>query len=197
MDRTLGNTAVAGLLVILACCSASLAAAETSQAHDKKFWRSIIQNDYRVPTGESAAALIEELSGYLGSSDPELRDEFGYDITAEWIYRDQLLSDTELRVLLAKWEKNLGAGIGKSGDDSVLLRSFSALNLSTLAALDNKKPFLVQTDFTVLLAAALDYMKFERDLRGYEPGKGWFHATAHTSDLLKFLGRSRFLTAAD
>jgi hypothetical protein len=36
----------------------------------------------------------------------------------------------------------------------------------------------------------------ERDLRGYIVGKGWGHATAHSADLLKFLGRSSRLNTA-
>jgi hypothetical protein len=40
-------------------------------------------------------------------------------------------------------------------------------------------------------------MNRERDLRGYDRDKGWIHATAHTADLLKFLGRSSRLKAAD
>ncbi|HEY6356511.1 MAG TPA: DUF2785 domain-containing protein, partial [Burkholderiaceae bacterium] len=36
----------------------------------------------------------------------------------------------------------------------------------------------------------------ERDLRGYVPGKGWGHATAHSADLLKFLSRSPRLRPA-
>ena len=32
-------------------------------------------------------------------------------------------------------------------------------------------------------------------MRGYVPGKGWGHATAHCADLLKFLARSHWLGA--
>lgn len=40
-------------------------------------------------------------------------------------------------------------------------------------------------------------MNAERDLRGYDRDKGWMHATAHTADLLKFLGRSSRLKPPD
>ena len=193
----INGKAVALLLAASVLSSTVLAPAETRSPHDKAFWRSIIRNDYRVPAGESPAALIEELSGYLGSPDPELRDEFAYSIPAAWIYRQQLLSKPELHALMAKWMSNLRTGVGQTGNDSVLLRSFSALDLSTIAALDNKKPVLEKEDFAALLTAAIEFMNGERDLRGYEPEKGWFHATAHTADLLKFLGRSRYLTDAD
>lgn len=165
--------------------------------HSKEFWQQIAHNDYRIPAGESAAALISELSDDFGSPDPELRDELAYDISSTWIYRDQLLSGNDLRSLVHKCEENLGHEIGENGTDSVLLRSFSALELSVVAALDNKKPVLSDAEFGHLLTSAISYMNAERDLRGYDPQKGWIHATAHTSDLLKFLGRNPRLATTD
>ena len=88
-------------------------------------------------------------------------------------------------------------GIGERDTDSVLLRSFSALNLSLLAAHDLEAPFLDEAGFDRLLRAALDYLAAERDLRGWGPEAGWYHAAAHTADLLKFLARSPRLTVDD
>jgi hypothetical protein len=168
-----------------------------AHAQDKEFWKQIVRNDYRVPAGQSAASLIEDLTDNLGSPDPELRDDLAYDISAAWIYKNELLSSDDLRRLIQKCERNLGVGIGEVGKDSVLLRSFSALELSLIAAFDNKKPFMSEAESQQLLTAALAYMNRERDLRGYDRDKGWIHATAHTADLLKFLGRSSRLKAAD
>jgi hypothetical protein len=92
---------------------------------------------------------------------------------------------------------NGAIGIGSTGDESVLLRSFSALDLSMLAAHDLDKPFLEPAAFRELLAAALDYLAREKDVRGFVPGSGWHHSTAHTADLLKFLARSPRLTPED
>ena len=77
------------------------------------------------------------------------------------------------------------------------MRSFSALNLSILAARDNKEPYLERAGFEELLDGALAYLAGEADLRGYVPGTGWHHSTAHTADLIKFLARSRYLEVAD
>ncbi len=65
-----------------------------------------------VIEGESAAALLLELSELVGSTDPEERDGFGYYIPAQWIYRQQLLSADELLPLLRTWSANLAVGIG-------------------------------------------------------------------------------------
>jgi len=185
------------VLPILFALQAPVGAQTTSAHHDKEFWRQIIRDKYRLPAGESPVALIDELNSYLSSPDPELRDTFGYDIAASWIYRDRLLSATDIRRLVGWYEGNLKSGIGKQGDDSIFLRSFSALSLSSIAALDNKQAVLSQDEFRDLLIAAINYMNAERDLRGYDPQKGWMHATAHTADLLKFLGRDPRLSMTD
>ena len=41
----------------------------------------------------------------------------------------------------------------------------------------------------------LDYFSRERDLRGFDPVRGWMHTVAHTSDALKFLARNSKLSA--
>jgi hypothetical protein len=143
------------------------------------------------------ARLVDEIIGMLGSVDTEWRDDFGYGVVARCVYHERALTRDERRALVGRLVANLRAGIGRSGDDSVLLRSFSALDLSILAALDNDDPFLDEPAFRSLLDAVLAYLRDERDLRGFEPRVGWIHATAHAADTLKFLARSRHLTAAD
>lgn len=82
------------------------------------------------------------------------------------------------------WRDNLKTGTGERGTDTAFLRSFSALNLSVLAALDIDAPFMSQGEFDALLVDALEYLLRERDERGYLPGVGWVHASAHTADAL-------------
>jgi hypothetical protein len=101
-----------------------------------------------------------------------------------------------LRALARDWAGNFRRGLGSRDDDSVFLRSFSALDLSLVAALDLKQPCLARSDFDNLLAAALEYLASEKDLRAYDPQKGWIHATAHTADLVKFLARNDKLPGA-
>jgi len=169
----------------------------TPAPRGRSFWKGIVDNGYAVPAGESPAALIQELSGYLGSPDRELRDDFAYSIPVQWIYRDKRLAPGELRGLLELWSANLEVSLGESGNDTVLLRSFSTLDLSILAALDNERPFLTDAEFQGLLSQGLRYLAKERDVRGYDERVGWIHATAHTADLLKFLSRNTKLKTTD
>jgi hypothetical protein len=186
--------------VLLTLCLASAGVAQTAPpaapVHDRAFWQHLVDDDGKLPQGESAAALLRELSPFLGSPDPTLRDTFAYSLSEAWIYRDQKLTPADLRERLAEWQGNLKSGLGEQGTDSVLRRSFSALELSLLAAYDLKASFLTQTEYDTLLGAALDYLAAERDVRGYDAEKGWMHSVAHTADLLKFLARSPHLAPA-
>ena len=191
-----GECPTVALLVLIALLRPGMAAAEPA-SHPLEFWRKVKADGFAVPPGESPLSLILELSASLGSTDPEMRDGFGYEIPATWIYDKKLLDPPDLRVLLEKWRANLKAGLGETGTDSVLRRSFSALNLSVLAAHDLQSPFLTQEEFDALLSDALVYLRDERDVRGYDPPVGWRHSCAHTADLLKFLARSPRLKAPD
>ena len=165
--------------------------------HDKPFWRAIAENKYQIPPYEKPFALAQELSSYLGSSDPELRDDLAYTILTMWIVRRQQFSTEELLHLEEEWSANLRAAIGETGTDSVFKRSFSALCLSSLAERELKTPFLGEARYRRLLDSAIVYLGDEKDLRGFDARKGWIHATAHTADLLAALAANSLLTRRD
>jgi hypothetical protein len=162
----------------------------------KPFWLALAR-ECNVPASESAAGLVGEAVSLLGSPDTEWRDDVGYGVVASCVYQKRLLRPEDRRQLVARLSANLRRGIGESGTDSVLLRSFSALDLSVLAALEDADPVLDDAGYRRLLDDALAYLGLERDLRGLEPCVGWIHATAHTADLLKYLARDSRLKVGD
>jgi hypothetical protein len=163
---------------------------------DRSFWRVIANDENALPQGEWVAELTPELLGWLGSSDPELRDEFAYRILAAWIERGQYAPD-QLRTMAKQMTANLEVGLGEEGTDSVFLRTYSVLILMEIVALDNASPFLARDDLDGFLETALGYLRRERDLRSWVPGPGWANAVGHTADLLMMLARSPHLGAAD
>jgi hypothetical protein len=170
---------------------------QSESVQGKEYWQAIAKNNYRTPAGESMADLSRSLNAMLGSPDPEMRDEIAYQTFAQWIYQNHALSPADLRPLIAEWLGNLSKDIGSVGTDAVLRRSFSALVLSVVVARDNAAPFLEEEEFRGILRGAIAYEDAEKDLRGYDSDKGWLHSAAHAADLLKFLGRSRYVTPAD
>jgi hypothetical protein len=117
----------------------------------------------------------------LGLPDPVLRDDVAYSAAERWILRDKVVSPDDLRTLIKQWTTNLDNGLGEAGDDRVFGRSFSALCLSVIAAADLSAPFLTADEADALFGKLLAYFSRERDLRGFDPVKGWMHTVARRS----------------
>lgn len=192
-------------LVSCALAAASMIAAQTpapavnaapTRALDRQYFRDIASHSVAVPPGTSAFALAQQLTPWLASPDPELRDTLAYTTLDVWIRHGQL-TGVQLLTLLPQLEQNLTSGIGESGTDSVFKRSFSALTLASLAERDLQQPFFSAAQYRELLSSALAYLRDERDTRGFDPTQGWIHSTAHTADLLAALARNPRFTPAD
>ena len=156
---------------------------------DKLFWKTIQENQYAIPTGHTPTSLTAELFLYLGSTDPELRDQIAYETFANFLKRDYF-SLEEIEIYIANLLANLDIGIGETDSDSIFLRTFSMLFLAEIIHNDNKAPLLNELVVQTILEKGLWYLAHEQDLRGYVIEKGWAHALAHTADLLLVLGRS-------
>src|SRR5215470_6010646 len=187
----------AALALVPSVAGLACAQLAPNPVHDKAYWRAIAGNKYQIPPGEKPFALAQELGSYLGSPDPELRDDLAYTILTVWIVNRQHFSPAELLQLEGQWSADLRAGIGEKGTDSVFKRSFSALCLASIAERELKTPFLGQQKFGELLRQALAYLRDEKDVRGFEPTKGWIHSAAHTADLLAALAEHPFFSKQD
>jgi len=159
-------------------------------------WVALRDANFAVPAGQTPIGLLRQMNALLGSTDPFLRDNVAYEAATRWIYTTGVLSADEQREVLKMWTSNLQGGLGEPSGDAVFRRSFSALNLSIIAARENAAPFLTQAEFDSFLAAMLDYLARERDTRGYDATRGWIHTAAHTADVLKFLARNPKLNVA-
>ncbi|WP_164667288.1 DUF2785 domain-containing protein [Virgibacillus doumboii] len=163
---------------------------------NKQFWQSLRATDYKIPTGFNISELTEELKGYLGSTDPVLRDEIAFPTICEWMDRDYY-SKEEMKQLMKEMMLNLKSGLGERETDTVFLRSFSVLILMGIVEYDNERQILGKEDVHTLLKNAVEYFNHEHDLRGYVPEKGWAHSTAHAADLLGSLARNRRMEEMD
>ena len=166
---------------------------------NKTFWQSIKEHDYAVPTGFSVKALTPELLSYLGSLDFELRDDFAYRILIEWFDRGHY-SHADLWEMATLMLHNLTSGLGEHKDDTVLLRSYSVLILMEIVYYDVitiPTPMFAEAKIQQILAQVLVYFRAEKDLRDYEPGKGWMHAVAHAADCSWILAQHRFVSLSD
>ncbi|HET9906162.1 MAG TPA: DUF2785 domain-containing protein [Anaerolineales bacterium] len=163
---------------------------------DKEFWADLSKNDYQIPEGHALEELTKTLFSYLGSTDPDSRDEIAYVVYANWLKRD-MFSLGEIENHINELLANLEKGVGETESDSVFLRAFSVLLLAEIVHNDNKKSLLEKEQIQRILERGLWYLEAENDPRGYIPVKGWAHALAHTADLMLVLGRNRYLEGND
>jgi hypothetical protein len=169
-------------------------ASQAFSPSDRSSWIALKDSGFAPPAGASTSDILAAVEPLVGSRDPVLRDEVAYGLAVAWIYRERRVPDEAIRAFAARLRAHLTTG---PGGDAVLRRSFSALLLSLVAASDLKAPVLEDDERTALVTAACDFLRQEPDTRGYEPGIGWVHATAHAADLLKFLARGPRLRPAE
>ena len=181
------------LVVVLLGCAAVASGQDTRSRAD---WMALAKSGFALPDGRSAAEVIVELNPLLASTDPVLRDDVAFGAAERWI-RDGRVGPDDLRRLLKLWAANLNDGLATPGDDRVFKRSFSALCLSLVAARELTAPFLEAAEVAAFFDQTLDYFDRERDLRGFDPVRGWMHTPAHTADTLKFLARNPKLPAGN
>jgi len=161
---------------------------------NKEFWQELMKNEYAIPDGHSLDELTTEIFSYLDNTDPELRDDIGYIVYANWL-KLGLYSQATITTHVSKLSRNLEMGIGEQDTDSVFIRAFSVLFLAEIVHNDNKAPKLDKATIEALVDKAFWYLEHEKDPRGYIPVKGWAHALAHTADLLAVLAKNQHTDA--
>jgi hypothetical protein len=150
---------------------------------DRMFWQNITDNDYAVPAGYSLAALTSELLTQLGSTERAFREELVYPILDAWICRGYYSADDPGKMAV-QLSHNLTKGLGEQGTDTVLLRSYSLLTLTSIIYEDGRQRWLEKGLVAQLLEEALVHLGAEKDLRGYDNEQGWLHVIAHSADYL-------------
>jgi hypothetical protein len=108
--------------------------------NDRAAWAALREAKFAVPAGRTAFEMLTAMTPLIASTDPFLRDNVAYEAAAKWIYTDKLLTPDEQRQILRAWIANLRTGIGEPSGDAAYLRSFSALNLSIVAAREQAEP---------------------------------------------------------
>ena len=150
---------------------------------DLHFWRDLRSQGFPLPQGADLESLTDELLLMLGSPDVEVRDAIAYEALATWVSGGRYDAGA-LRDLGDRMVDNLGEGLGDRDSDGIFLRAFSILILGEIIALDAKERLLAPGPIRGWTSEAIHYLRLERDERGYVPGHGWAHASAHTADCL-------------
>lgn len=132
----------------------------------------------------NGAQLLEQMTKIIGYPEDELRDKLNYRLFIELLSTNVLTNEqmTQLTIKLSG-EDYLYSSIGKTEDDSVFTRSFSALWLAALLHADAQLHFLTDEQSTEVLEVATPYLMKELDVRGFLGEKGWALAIGNGSEL--------------
>jgi len=150
----------------------------------KELLRSVIENQFEVPKTITPRECLPLFYKFIGSRDPELRDELIFSVMANWIYkgiytREEIYKITDT---LVKDEFILN-GIGAEKDDSVFIRSATALQLWALIVTHKKKNFLPFNSIAMIYEKSLRLLRDEVDYRTYVEGSGWANSISHTANI--------------
>lgn len=182
--KTLGLCAS---LVLLAACATSPAAEAQSQhqpstcqpaGYDRARLNALKAAGWAIADDAERNALALGLTECLGDRDPAVRDGIAFEALQHYM-RNNLLTRETLTALNTNLQAKLAAP-----DPQGFQRPFSALVLADVARTDRVAPWMSETQRTQLIDAAITYMRGITDYRGFTPGEGYRHATAHTADLM-------------
>ncbi len=173
------STAICLLQYFPAASAADIDCLDTVTALE--YWRPIRE---QAPTADVPAdRLALELLPCLGSPNPELRDQIGYELFTSWLRSEKITDDTR-RALLVDLSVTMSTAPGTVPGNAAFARSFSALILSELMRSDAKRPFMNNSERQSLLDQTILSIERENDFRGLDARFGWIHPIAHMSDLL-------------
>ncbi len=154
----------------------------------KDFLKSVVDNNFEPLESPSPKELLPDFYKYLGSTDPELRDDLIFSVMANWIYRGVFTNEEIYKIAetLVKDDYILN-GIGRENDDSVFIRSATALQLWAIIVTQKEKNFLSFNLIGIIFEKTLKLLLEEVDFRAYVPEKGWANSISHTANILSEL----------
>lgn len=146
---------------------------------------SVKDNNYVLENQESYFPLSLEMMDNIGCLDSELRDELIYGILFQWITGGSFTHQQLENLLNISLDStHIFYRVCDEDEDAVFARTFSALIVALIIYEHRKQSFLSPETLYKTKDKLLEYMKLERDVRGYVEVKGWAHSAAHTADAL-------------
>ena len=132
--------------------------------------------------------LIDNMLTYIGDVDAYLRDDLIYTQFCRMMANQEFSTSQFSNLFDVVASSNfLFCDIELAHTDSVFRRSFSALVLAEMIHTHKKFDLLDSKKIDQAVITAVDYMRLEKDERGFVLEKGWAHATAHGADILRNL----------
>ncbi len=177
--------AVSATLLLIAACASSPATGAAPQVtscnplgYDRAALEALKANNWTIANDAERSDFAMALTSCLGNADPIMRDGFAFEALQHYM-RERLLSTETLSMLNVDLQARLTAP-----DPEGYQRPFSALVLAEVARTDRTDPWMNDLQRAQLIDAAITYLRGVTDYRGFTPGEGYRHATAHSADLM-------------
>lgn len=151
----------------------------------------IKQNEYKFKNVD-LTNLLTNLYRFIGDKDPILRDGLVYPVFAHLLH-DNVLEKEQLKNITKKLLSNeyLLFDLDNDIELSVLIRSFSMLQLTILLYVHNRDSLFDENEITDIYNGLIDYFKKETDVRGFIEDAGFLHSVAHAVDTFKELVKAK------
>ena len=144
------------------------------------FAQQIIELDFQLPSAYTLESALPHLLNDLGSPDASARSD-ALSIFDYWISNSYFSTDQNV-VLVEKTLEGMRYKLGNSGDDSVFMRSYSALLMLELLHSNLEKTIFDGAKLELIYNAVTDAFLGEQDYRAVVASKGWAYAIPHIGD---------------
>ena len=151
----------------------------------KELLRSVVDNNFQPPTSLSPREYLPNFYKFIGSTDSELREDLIFSVMANWIYKGIFTNEQIYKIAdtLVQDDYILN-GIGLEKDDSVFIRSNTALQLWALVVTQKKREFIPFNTIGMIFEKTLQLLEREVDYRVFVPGSGWANSISHAANIL-------------
>jgi hypothetical protein len=136
---------------------------------------------------------------HIGALDPDLRDDLIYPTFRSWVIKKKVFTPEQLRELVntAISDEFIFYKIGEQGTNSVFQRTFSMLLVPSLLIRNRDQSYLTAEEVHLVKDKLIEYLKREKDRRGFVEGIGWAHGIAHAADAVDDIVQCPELAASD
>ncbi len=150
----------------------------------KELLRSVVENQFEIPSSITPRECLPLFYKHIGSKDAELRDELIFSVLANWIYKGVYTREQIYKIAdtLTQDEFILN-GVGQEKDDSVFVRSATALQLWALIVTHKKRSFLPFNTIALIYEKSLRLLREELDFRAYVEEAGWANSIPHVGNI--------------
>ncbi len=143
-----------------------------------------IQKSGYAFVGKDKHWLAKVMLDNIGHKESAIRDDLIYPTLAHLFYEDHFKEEAlenYLDTLLGS--DYLFYDMENQSENSVLRRSFSALQIVVLLDLHRNKHVIADSKIHQAFERFLDYFEKEKVFKGYDEKIGWMHAIAHSADV--------------